>query len=160
MQQEWEANDFAAELLMPMRLFAEDVRLRSPSFTTVRWLAGDSMYSVSITAAAWLLVLATREACALIVSTDGVVDWVARSDAFRLPLAERRQRLLPDTHAAGVFRGEETDNGLHPVPLGAWIDAKWPVRGVLHESTFAAPRFNQVFSLLWLAPDEEDEEAE
>src|ERR1051325_1956225 len=50
---EWEANDFAAELLMPFRLFAPDAEHLSISFQSVHRLASPEMYNVSVTAAAW-----------------------------------------------------------------------------------------------------------
>ena len=53
---EWEANDFAAELLMPTHRFAADLSSRSITFATVDQLAACDMYDVSRTAAAWRVV--------------------------------------------------------------------------------------------------------
>lgn len=156
---EWEANDFAAELLMPTRLFAADAARLDVSFAAVQHLAGTSMYDVSLTAAAWRLVQTTREQCTLVVSAGGLVEWVARSASFRLPLTERQQRVHPESLAASAFRGEGPEPHPRPVPLSCWVDARFPVRGELLESTHVIPRLGQVLSLLWLveADDENDE---
>ena len=142
---------------MPTSLFGRDIGMRSPCFQTAQYLASSVMYNVSITAAAWRIVQLSRDPCALVVSHGGVVEWVARSDSFRLPLVERRQRLTPGCFAAGVaFRGEQPDGRPLPVEVHLWSEPQYPVRGVLYESTHAIPSLDQVLSLLWLGPVEEE----
>lgn len=58
--QEWEANDFAAELLMPRKLFAADAERFDVSIAGVQRLAAEDMYNVSVTAAAWRLMPTRR----------------------------------------------------------------------------------------------------
>lgn len=89
-QREWEANDFAAELLMPWKLFSADVQSLDVSVASVTKLADSSMYNVSQLAAAWRLIQATREAAAVVVSTAGVVTWAVKSPSFGLwlPITE------------------------------------------------------------------------
>lgn len=154
---EWEANDFAAELLMPMKLFASDVQNLDVSFASVQRLAGESMYNVSLTAAAWRFIQASRERCAMVVSSAGRVEWIVRSEGFFLPLTERSQQLSADALAASVFRGEGTDQSPREVPGGAWLDRPTQLRGTLYESTHHVPRFDQVISLLWHCDDEAED---
>lgn len=157
-RQEWEANDFAAELLMPQRLFAEDAKHRDISIDAVDHLASAAMYSVSRLAAAWRLVQTTRESAALVVSTNGSVEWIVRSSAFAGRLTERGQPLSPDTLAAAGFRREGTLGRPSEVPPGAWFDDPAAVTGVLLESTYAIHQQRQVVSLLWQPdPDEGNE---
>ena len=47
---EWEANSFAAELLMPTRLFRRDARRREVSFKAAYELMSQDIYGVSATA--------------------------------------------------------------------------------------------------------------
>lgn len=148
-RQEWEANDFAAELLMPQRLFSTDVSARDVSIASATDLASTGMYDVSVLAAAWRLVQTTREAAALVVSTEGRVTWVAKSDAFRLWLTERNQLLHPGTLAAAGFRREGFADRPRAVPMGAWLEQTTTRPGVLLESTYGIDRLNQVVSLLW-----------
>lgn len=158
-QVEWQANDFAAELLMPMRLYAADVARRAVSFETVYSLAGPSMYDVSVTAAAWRLVQASKERCALVVTTKGRVEWIVRSDSFRLRLTERQQHLHAHTAAASFDQTKDGNERPQEVPTYAWIESDVPQVGELLESTHGIIRLGQVLSLLWyIEPDADDEE--
>lgn len=157
-RREWEANDFAAELLMPHRLFAEDARRLSISIDSVDQLASPDMYDVSRLAAAWRLVQITREPAALVVSTNGIVDWLVRSESFAGWLTERRQGLSPETLAAAAFRGEGVSGRPLEVPASAWFDNPAHATGVLLESTYAIEQLGQVVSLLWRPPDGDADE--
>ena len=154
-RREWEANDFAAELLMPQRLFAEDAKHRELSIEGVDGLASSTMYNVSRLAAAWRLVQVTRERAALVVSTNGRIEWVVRSSTFATWLTDRGQELRPDTLAAASFRGEGTSGQPLEVPAAAWFDDPAAARGILLESTYAIEQQGQVVSLLW-QPERDD----
>lgn len=155
---EWEANDFATELLMPRRLFAADVGKREASFRTVAALAGPDMYDVSLTAAAWRVTETTREPCALVVSCDGQVEWIVRSDAWRYPLAERRRPLPTGSMAEAVARGEAPSATPETIDPAIWLagtDGRLRVSAGIEmlESTHAVPRLRQVLSLLWVVDE-------
>ena len=155
---EWEANDFATELLMPRRLFATDVGTRDASFRTVASLAGPDMYDVSLTAAAWRLTETTREPCALVVSTAGQVEWIVCSDAWRYPLAERRRPLPAGSMAEAVSRGEAPSAAPETIDPVIWLTGadgrSRAAPGIeLLESTHAVPRMQQVLSLLWVVEE-------
>jgi hypothetical protein len=159
---EWEANDFASELLMPRKLFGEDIRRRSISFATVEWLAAPEMYHVSRTAAAWRLVQLTREPCALVVSLDGAIEWVARSASFAYRISERHEPLGTGTVAAAVHRGESANGKAESVPPYEWLEVRegQSLNNVeLLESTCSIPSQHRILSLLW-APDPEEEDVE
>lgn len=157
---EWEANDFAAELLMPSRLFSRDIDRREVTFRTVSELASADMYDVSRTAAAWRVVETTRDACSLVVSVDGQIDWIVCSKAWRYPLAERRRPLPAGSAAAAVAEGELPHDGAEPVAPAVWLtsaDGSWRAgTGVtLLESTHTVPQLRQVLSLLWVIEGDE-----
>lgn len=155
---EWEANEFAAELLMPRNLFSADAAKRDLSFETVHHLAAKEMYDVSVTAAAWRLVQVSREPCALVATWAGRVEWVARSASFRLPLIEKRQPLSPDSIAAAVRRGDVLSGGSESVPWYAWFDGTSTEHVQLLESAHSIPSLDQVLSLLWvIEADPEDD---
>lgn len=152
---EWEANDFATELLMPYRLFSRDVERRDASFQSVALLAAPDMYDVSLTAAAWRLVETSREMCALVVIVDGHVSWTVRSPSWRLPLPEVHRRVPAGTMAAAVQSGERPISVAESVDPRAWLasaDGRWvaPADLRLLESTHAVPRLTQIISLLWV----------
>jgi Zn-dependent peptidase ImmA (M78 family) len=157
---EWEANDFAAELLLPRNLFANDLRHRSVSFATVEKLAASDMYNVSMTAAAWRLVQVTREPCALIMSERGRISWVVRSDAFTYRIAERNQPLGTGTIAAAVTRGESAPNIPEQIPAYEWLETTTEAtlnKDELFESVCAIPSREQVLSLLWISEESADD---
>lgn len=155
-QQEWEANDFATELLMPRNLFFEDARRLDVSVASAAKLGAPEAYDVSVMAASWRIVQVTREPAALVVSVDGRVEWVSRSDAFRLPLTDRGQRLHPDTLAAAAFREKSGSDKPREVDLAAWLDRPADARQMLLESTHFIPSLNQTVSLLWLVEGERE----
>lgn len=153
-RREWEANDFAAELLMPYRLFSRDVERREATFRTVVDLGAPDQYDVSLTAAAWRLVETTREACALVVSVGGQVEWVVRSEAWRYPLVESRRAVPPGSAAAAVSTGESPNSEGEQLDPLVWLaspDGRWVASNdiELFESTHAVPRLKQVLSLIW-----------
>jgi hypothetical protein len=157
---EWEANDFAAELLMPRKLFGQDIRNKAINFGVVEQLAGPEMYQISMTAAAWRLVQLTREPCALVMSVEGAISWVARSESFPYRVPERNQRIGSGTAAAAVFRGEAANRKAESVPPYEWLEIREgrSLENIeLLESTFAIPSLRQILSLLWVSEIEENE---
>lgn len=152
-QQEWEANDFATELLMPFKHFSQDVAKFDVSVAGAVKLAGPDMYNVSTVAAAWRVMQTTAEAAALVVSVDGCLRWMVKSAAFRIWLPERNQQLHPDTLAAAAFRREGFSETPREITMGAWLDQATLPSGVLLESTYGIERLNQVVSILWHVDD-------
>jgi Zn-dependent peptidase ImmA (M78 family) len=147
---EWEANDFAAEFLMPRRLFFEDAKHRPIDFETVGYLADPQMYQVSRTAAAWRLVQTTREACAIVASIDGAIAWVARSAAFRHWIPERGQPVGSGTIAAAINRGERPSSAAEEVNPSEWFDDVESDGIAVFESAHSVPSQGQVISLVWV----------
>lgn len=133
---------------------AADVGRRDISFETTSLLAAPDMYDVSLTSAAWRLVELTSERRALVVSTNGVVQWIVSSLAWHYPLVERRQRLPSGSIAAFVAAGETPKHRREMVHPAVWLStADGRVRhtsGVeLFESTHAIRRLGRTLSLLW-----------
>lgn len=154
-QQEREANDFATELLMPRRIFAEDARKLDISIAAARTLASPDRYDVSGMAAAWRIIQTTREPAAMVVSVAGRVEWMVRSASFRIPLTERGQPLRPESVAASAFQSRSTMANPLDVSLNAWTDVPAAtMSGTLLESSLYIPTLNQVVSLLWLTEPE------
>jgi Zn-dependent peptidase ImmA (M78 family) len=146
---EWEANDFAAELLMPRHLFAADAAARDVSVAAAMELATPELYDVSVMAAASRIVQTTREAAALVVSTNGRVSWHVKSEAFRIWLPQSKDRLHHDTLAAAGFRRVEDSEQPLRVPIAAWHQGRGRIDGELLESTYRIDRLEQIVSLLW-----------
>lgn len=157
---EWEANDFASELLMPRRLFAADVAERDVSIRSAIELADASMYDVSLMAASLRVVQTTRQAAAIVVSANGRVCWSKKSDNFRLWLPGSNERLHHDTMAAAAYRRVETSEQPRPVPIAAWASSPRGTRGELLESVYRIDSQEQIVSLLWHVEDDGGDDQE
>lgn len=147
---EWEANDFAAELLMPRTLFSRDSDRRDPTFREVAELAGPDMYNVSMTAAALRYVETTRERCALVCARGGVIEWVSKSEAFGYRIPWKRDAVPPGSNAKAVFNGEQPAAEAEPLDPYTWLEHEQRNPLELFESTLAIPTQSKVLSLLWV----------
>jgi hypothetical protein len=155
-QYEWEANDFAAELLMPRRLFMTDAGARDPAFRSIGELA--SLYDVSATAAAIRYVEVTSEACALVCARAGVIEWVTKSDPFRFRIPWRADALPTDSLARHVSNGDEPNGRPERLDPYVWLEAEQRSNPELFESTWAIPSQDRVLSLVWVVPEEANDE--
>lgn len=117
---EQEANDFAAELLMPEALFSKACDRNRPSLRDVREIAG--AFGTSLTATALRFVRFAPEPCAVVHSTDGVVDWWDWNESFRLVVGKGR-RLTTRTYAGDLHAGTLVDDRQQQVDGDAWSDS-------------------------------------
>lgn len=151
---EIEANQFAAELLMPRSQFDLDIGNKTPSFQHIRALA--ERYDVSVTACGLRWIELTHERAALICVEDGYIKWKRLSKGLRYSLTPSGTRVAPETLVAAVQRGEALSGAPELVPPWAWLERPAERTEVL-ESAFAIPSLNQVLSLI-LVDDEVDED--
>jgi Zn-dependent peptidase ImmA (M78 family) len=142
---EQEANDFAAELLMPEALFAPACDRNRPSMKDVREAA--SAFRISLTATALRFVRFAPEPCAVVHSTDGVVDWWDWSTSFRLVVG-KGQRLTTGTHAADVHAGTVVDDRQQQVDGDAWSGSDGANELDLFEHSVRVSR-RSVLTMLW-----------
>lgn len=150
---EWEANDFAAEMLMPRTLFARDTKRRDPTFEQVGQLADPDMYDVSRTAAALRFVEVTRQRCALVCAKDGVIEWVAKSDDFPYRIHWIGDPVPPGSVASFTFDGDGPVATAEELDPYIWLEIEQRRPVELFESTLAVPTQDQVLSLVWVVPE-------
>jgi IrrE N-terminal-like domain len=152
-KEETEANAFAAELLMPTRLFRSDARGRATTFEALGDLAG--MYEVSLTAGAIRFVQVTKGSCALVgCHIRPRRHWQVKSETAKglwLELPPGRGTLV-----AGHVDGRETASK-GTVPASAWVStAEGPSDHMVKEEV------RKTSDASWLAllsdlPDVEDD---
>ena len=147
---EWEANDFASELLMPTRLFRADAASRDFSVATARELASDTYFDVSVTAAAWRMTQLSTEPCAIVMSINGKVHWARRSETMRIPGLRRGRSIGAGTVASAYFSGGAGEVQPLEVEVDAWLEPRYPVHGRLLESTHIIGTTGHVLSMLYL----------
>lgn len=143
-----EANDFAAEFLMPSVLFAKRCDVKKPSMTVVRALAEE--FATSLAATAIRFVECCPEPCAVVYAEANRIKWWTRGEGFTLWL-ERGDVLSPDTYASDLFAGKRVDDRMQLTDGNAWTADSCADDINLHEHPVALPALSAVLTLLWHA---------
>ncbi|MEW5926992.1 MAG: ImmA/IrrE family metallo-endopeptidase [Gemmatimonadota bacterium] len=154
---EREANEFAAELLMPRAPFARDIAHRPACFRSVKELAAPAKYDVSVTACALRWINLCPDPCALVCVEGGRIKWKWGAAGFKYALPQNGSTVPAESIAAAVLRGEAPCDEAETIPCWSWIHPRRNTKEVL-ESTFYIPALDQVLSLI--AVVEEDRETE
>lgn len=150
---EVEANEFAAELLLPARFVRSALTLHQPSFRRISEVARD--FETSLTATTYRFLTLTDMAFAMVWSTNERATWFKRSDGFRyfLPIHE-----LPvkGSFAWRLFQGKSAPEEFHPIDAALWLDRRDAERvDVLFEHSLHLRNYNAVLTLLWAEGDRE-----
>jgi len=144
---ELEANEFAAELLLPSGVLRRRFNLREFSLSQISTVANE--FETSLTATARCFLNLTDVPCALVWSVSGNARWSWRSAAFRffLPLPDLPS---PASFAARLFGESTVPSDFAPVAPDAWLDRRDAeiVETLLEHSVFL-PNYDAVLTLLW-----------
>ena len=144
-KQEYEANRFASELLLPAKTLYPLVNKKDLTLTTIKALA--LQFNTSLTATAVKCVEVTEERCALVCSVRQVVKWVCRSETFRYFIPH--MRLGQDSLAGRLFQNSSTLEIEGEVVATAWIESdEIGSEKKLWEESIAMPYYDSVLSLL------------
>lgn len=145
---ERDANEFAAELLMPSELIQIITRGASPSLAVIDKIARE--FGVSLSAAAWRYCDVVGGKCAVVWSTDGAIQWAKRSAGFSYFLAKDRP-VEEGTFAAACFRGERVPSSPRAVSSSLWTTSRNVDSATrMLEQSRALPSYRSVISLLWI----------
>ncbi len=117
---EAEANDFAAELLMPQTFFEKACDRNRPSLRDVGEIA--EWFGTSLTATALRFVRFSPEPCAIVYSVNGAVEWLDWSEDFGLAI-RKGHKLGSRTYAGDLFSGQSIDDRPQQVDGDAWSDS-------------------------------------
>ena len=147
-EQENEANEFAAEFLLPANEIEGHLR-SSPDMAIIRELS--EKYGTSLTATAIQVVKTTSEPVTVVLSELGEVRWFVRSKSF--PFHIRRGRLHEWTYASDYFGGKELPEAAQDVLAIAWCDGVPRDRLIVEESV-AFGHLGMVMSILRVPVDE------
>jgi len=145
---ELEANEFAAELLLPTKHVRSMLVQRFPDFPAIRRTADE--YETSLTATVRKFLRLTEHACAMVWSKEGQVVWSKRSETFTLPI--RRGKLDPATRASDLFvsaKQEEPEFEGRPSHLWLKPPGHEAVDRIL-ECSVLLPNHGSVLTLLWI----------
>lgn len=162
-EREKQADEFAAELLIPEEYLRRNASGVRPSLELLSRIASDRKTSFS--AAGWKFCDFTSERCALIWSRDGRIEWPKPSKEFEYFL--RRKNLLDERSlAAQSFRDKKR---VPPGEVAAeiWLDSQNLIEdATIHEDSRWLPSYESVITLLTIPKrielrtdyDDEDEE--
>jgi hypothetical protein len=151
--EEAEANAFAAELLMPSKLFEPLLKGRDPSFDLICELA--NRFRTTLTASALQFVKHTKESCVLIFSDGKTQTRYAASSSFSGDFKIRAGNAIhPYTCACELIQKQTAHVRANNVPAGAWLEGFSPDgREVLTEDSFLLGPYGIILSLVWVSSD-------
>ena len=148
---ESEANEFAAELLMPEDLFQFLCKSGTPSFDIISNLA--DQFRTSLTATAIRYVEYSPHRCALVVSQDRKVKWYRANEDFGYHIKVGLQ-LSQNTVAVDFFNGKELPQQMETILADSWLDGRTLDQdAMIKEQSIPISRYNTVLSLLWIDVD-------
>jgi hypothetical protein len=145
--QEAEANHFAAELLLPKKLFKDRCDVKEVTFAPVQKLAEE--FATSRTATAIRFVRFCPKPCAFIFTWQSKILWFYKSEAW-WPFIRKEQDLDNGSMAYNFFHGKELPNEPREVNGKAWVSS--PKVGSIVEHSIPSHNPGYVLTILWLRP--------
>jgi len=145
--EEYEANIFAAELLMPSAMFSKMIKGKTPSFELVESLQKE--FKTTLTATAVQYVLNTKEECAIVASSARQRLWFMLSPGFSFFIQS-------DPHIHGLSCAAEVGPDKRSarsskVEADYWLDGfRGNHKSFITEEARYFPVLNRSLSLLWI----------
>ena len=155
---ELEANEFAAELLLPEAVVRTTVGSPEPSLAVAKRIG--QTFSASLTASAYRLAELTSFRCAVVWSSERRVIWFKPSAEFG-QWVRIRDSVDPRTFAFDCFEGRAVPSKLEAVPASAWLSgANLRADAMILEESCSMPFYDAVLTLLWIKDVIETAESE
>lgn len=154
---ESEANEFAAELLMPEEFFRERIRLKDLGYDLIEELAAE--FETSLTATGIRFVKLSSD-YALVCCENCRIKWFFKGVEFPFYLRSEG-KLDKESMAIEFFKGRELPKTFETVPAYAWLD-DYKIRDDLEiqELSIPLPYYNQVLTFIYADTPAEDDEDE
>ncbi len=151
---ELDANQFAAEVLMPRSVVLPYLR-ESPRLTHIEQIA--RACDTSLTASAFRLVDLSSFRVAMVWSQDGRVRWYRASSEFVRWV--RKGHLNRDSFAFDLFDGRIAPSSYESVPASAWLfDKGLRSEARILEHSIPLPGYGAVLTLLLISEPIEEED--
>ena len=149
--QEYEANLFAADLLMPPKLFAPRIKKQIPSLDLIETLAKE--FQTTFTATAVQFVLNSHgEECALVSSQGRQRQWAVRSPGFSFRLSESGY-VHGHSCAVEAMMGKGKARAAD-IEADFWLDEfHGNHKALITEDSRYFPKIDRTISLLWIHED-------
>jgi hypothetical protein len=145
--EEYEANIFAAELLMPSAMFSQMIKSKTPSFELIESLQKE--FKTTLTATAVQYILNTKEECAIVASSERQRLWFMLSPGFSFyMLTDPRIHGLTCAAEVGPRKQESRSS---KVEADYWLEGfHGNHRAFITEDARYFPVLNRSLSLLWI----------
>jgi IrrE N-terminal-like domain len=145
--EEYEANLFAAELLMPRFLFTPRGAGEEPSFRLIETLAEE--FSTTLTATAAQFVLTTLEECALVSAADRRRKWFILSPGFSFQMLE--DDYIHGHSCAAELSEANRSSRCSEIEAGFWLEHfRGDHKSFITEDARFFPSLGRSLSLLWI----------
>ncbi len=143
---------FAAELLLPYKLFKPQVDSAAMGMSAVRTLADD--FDASLLSTGSRFATFSKNLCAFVVSEGGKVRYSARSASLRQAKGWIRPgSLLPEGSYSARARAGEIPSGPEEAEADEWLE-DWDEGGGLFEDVLHIDHRDQTLTLLWYEEDD------
>jgi len=143
---ELEANEFAAELLLPSKVVRNRFKLKDPLLDDIATVARE--FGTSLTATTYRYLDLTEVPCAMVWSEAGSAVWYNRSETFPFYIPKHA---VPagDSIAGRLFSAKPVATGPRGVPADLWLDLRDAEHvNLLTEDSLYFSNYNAVLSLL------------
>jgi len=146
-EQELEANEFAANILMPEDIFTQYIKKEPPNMETVKNLFQE--FRTTLTATAVRYVNVSSEPCAIVVCKDWHIKWYKKSESFNFHVRVN-EKLSPKTYAFDYYEDDYLPSAPDTAPASAWLVGDIDEDAWITEHSIALPTYGVVISLLWI----------
>jgi Zn-dependent peptidase ImmA (M78 family) len=143
--QEVEANQFAAEWLMPREVFKPRCSKLEPNFESISMLGYE--FNVSLTAAALRFVDVTDHEVVLVASENGMMKYFRASQDFPYRLDWGK---VPNTYARNNLGGKPFPTEFMTVASDEWFKGTQPESEEILEYSVKLGDYNTVLTMLWV----------
>jgi uncharacterized protein DUF955 len=145
--EEYEANIFAAELLLPKQLVAERIFGKEPSFELIEHLADE--FCTTLTATAVQFVRTTSEECVLVSSANRQRLWFLPSHGFSFTMLDD-----PYIHGHGCaaeVNEAKRSSRCAEIEAGYWLEGfQGDHKSYVSEDALYFPTLHRALSLIWI----------
>jgi hypothetical protein len=147
-ERERQADEFAAELLIPSSVFKPKVVASLPCLDVIDAIASES--TASLSASGWKYCDLTSERCAVVWSSAGKVVWAKRSDKFRFGI-KKGKWIENGTYAYDCFRNQEVPAQPEPIPARYWLESgNLQTDALIWEESRSLPAYDSVLTMVWI----------
>lgn len=146
---EYEANTFAAEMLMPKELFIRECNGKKFSLDLIRELS--SIFHTSVTATAFRYAEIGSTPIVVAFSANNKIKWYKCHKEFPLQFVKVNADLSKDSYAYDFFKLGSVPSEPDKVPAYAWFQRDYNCHkyNFFNEQCHVLPRYNSVLSIIW-----------